>query len=1098
MEEGIPGMTNERACPATVRPAGVSIDRLRCEYLENPSSIDVAQPRLSWIIRSRQRGQRQSAYQVLVASTPEALAKEQGDLWDSGRVDSDQTLHVEYTGQTLRTRMRCHWKVRAWDRDGRPSAWSPSGNWTMGILGADEWNGCWIASGDPPRSVLHLGYLSGESASPDTMKWVAIDLGGDRSIDAVRLHPAQPSGPPHIRRNLFPVRFRIEAGRKADFSDAATVVDQTDGDVPPPGSEAPLYRFEPISARHVRLTVTRLADTGTDGFRFALAEMEVLSLLEGWKDVRQNVAKLAHVLTALDSVEAGGWSKDFLVDGRVAPETSVGDPSEQPATMLRREFSVHRAVKRAVVSVTGLGLYELRINGHRVSDQLLAPEWTRYSSRIQYQTHDVTELLHEGRNAIGAQLSGGWWTGPLWCMRTLCSARCSLLLRLDVELIDGSTLSVTTDPSWQATTDGPIRRAGIYFGETYDATKEMPGWDQPGFAAVGWKAVQVLLHPEGTEHARLVAQRNEPIRVLKELQPVQMTEPRPGVYVYDMGQNMVGWCRLKADAPAGTVITLRYAEVLGVGGTLYTANLRGAAQVNEYTWDGGEAVREPHFTYHGFRYVEVTGLPYRPTEGTIVGRVFHSAVPEAGTFACSNDLVNRIMHCVEWVQRCNLMSVPTDCPQRAEREGWMGDIQAFAQTAIFTMDMAGFFSKWVPDIRDSQSDDGHYPDVAPHPGDPNHSMYGACAWGDAGMIVPWHVFLNYADTRLLEEHFLSAKRWIELIHSKNPGHLWLIDRGDGDIGDHLNGDSTRLPGYPHGMSAVPIEVFGTAFYAHSTGILARMANALGRDDDAARYGKIFEDIKAAFVREYVTADGRVRGDTQAGYALALHFNLLDEVLRPKAMEHLRDAIRRYHGHPSTGIQTTHRMMLELSRNGSHEEAYRLINLRTVPSWGYMVEHGATTTWERWDGYVEGVGPWGGFQHPDMNSFNHWALGSVGEWVWRELAGINPDEEQPGYRHFIIRPRPCGDLMWVRARHDSIRGPIVSEWRIDGGRFHLHVEVPANTAATVHVPADSEEAVSESGKPAARAEGVVFLRSEDHRVVFEVGSGQYNFVAEVHH
>jgi alpha-L-rhamnosidase len=647
-----------------------------------------------------------------------------------------------------------------------------------------------------------------------------------------------------------------------------------------------------------------------------------------------------------------------------------------------------------------------------------------------------------------------------------------------------------TDPSWQSSTDGPIRRAGIYFGETYDARKEMPGWDLPGFAPVGWRQVQVLPHPDDAEQAVLVAQPNEPIRVVKELRPVKMTEPLPGAYVFDMGQNMVGWCRLNVNAPAGTEVTLRHAEAINDDGTIYTDNLRGADQINQYTLRGGEAVLEPHFTYHGFRYVELTGLPSRPGENAFVGRVFHSASPDAGTFSCSNELINKIMHCVEWVQRGNMHSTPTDCPQRTEREGWMGDIQAFSQTAVFHRDMAGFFTKWVADIRDSQADDGRYPDVAPHVADPNETYSGVPAWGDAGVIVPWRVYQNYADRRMLEQHFESARRWVEFIRRNNPDLLWRKNRGN-DYNDWLNGDTVILQDYPRGISAVPNEVFATAFFAHSTEIVAKMADALGRKDDAANYAQLFSEIKAAFNAEYVAVDGRIKGDTQAGYALALHFNLLDEPLRPKTTEHLIEAIKKYKEHPSTGIQSTHRMMLELTRNGRHDEAYRLINLRTVPSWGYMVDMGATTIWERWDAYVTGRG----FQAPGMNSLNHWALGSVGEWVWRELAGINPDDDQPGYKHFIIRPRPCGDLTWVKSRYDSIRGPIVSEWKIAGDRFLLHVEIPANTTATVYVPTANPAAVTEGGQSAATAPGVALVeKSDGTAAVFRVQSGRYDFIA----
>ena len=603
------------SCGTALNAADIKPRHLRCEYLENPLGIDSKTPRLSWIVTATEvapRGATQTAYRILVASTPEKLAADQGDLWDSGRVESDATIHVEYAGTPLDSRMQCHWKVRVWDGNGESSSWSEPAMWSIGLLKTTDWKADWIANGAPFKTTLHNGYLSTDAESADTAKWVIIDLGGDRRIDAVRLVPARPKNMPNTSGYLFPVQFKIDVSRKADFSDATTVVDRTGADVPTPGAKAPLYLFEPISARYVRLTVTRLAVRGPKAFAFALAEMEVLSSFEGWPNKRQNVAKLACVTTALDSVESNGWSKANLVDGRMAAELVNNDPDERPATMLRKEFAVRGAIKRATVSVTGLGTYELRINGQRVGDHILAPEWTRYSKRIQYQTYDVTNLLREGPNAVGAQLSGGWWTGPFMCMPTLSDARCCLLMQLDIELEDGSTQTVVTDQSWQVTNDGPIRRAGIYFGEAYDATKEMPRWDRADFAADGWSPVKVLPHPDHVENVVLVAQCNEPIRVTKELRPIGITELKPRTYLFDMGQNMVGWCKLKVDAPAGTKISLRHAEVLDDNGAMYTANLRGAAQINEYTLRGGKSVLEPHFTYHGFRYVELTGLPNRP------------------------------------------------------------------------------------------------------------------------------------------------------------------------------------------------------------------------------------------------------------------------------------------------------------------------------------------------------------------------------------------------------------------------------------------------------------------------------------------------------
>lgn len=725
----------------------VSLEKLRCEYMENPKGTDISKPRLSWNLVSSQRGQKQTAYRVLVASSQEMLTKDKADLWDSGKINSEHSIHIEYDGLPLKSRQTCYWKVCVWDKDGKPSKWSRPATWSMGLLNASDWGEAqWISyfdSTQPPPPDRHFGYQSWVGKSAGDRKWVAIDLGESQMIDAVQLFPVTPysgQGKPYGMTGwnpqkagfLFSVRFRIEIAQNADFSDARTIVDKTNADVPNPGEKVQIYRFKPVAARHIRLTTTKLAYRNRELYGFALAEMKVYS---GTK----NVAESGRV-TALDSVFAGGWSNEKLVDGRLVGERGLIDNEERPATMVRKEFVLKEKIKRATVSVTGLGLYELYINGQRVGDHLLAPEWTQYTKRIQYQTYDVTGLINKGINAVGAQIAGGWWTGPLAVESPLEDPQFCLLMRLDVELEDGSTQTIFTDSSWQATTDGPIQQSGIYFGEKYDALKEIPGWNQPRFDAAGWVPVKVLPFPDGAKDAILVAQNNEPILVVEELSPVTMTEPKPGVYVFDMGQNMVGWYRFKANAPRGTKITLRHAEILNEDGMIYTDNLRGAAQVNEYLWRGGEATLEPHFTYHGFRYVEVTGLNGKPAQDAIIGRVIHSASSRSGNFECSNELINKIMHNVVWGQKGNMPSVPTDCPQRTERMGFLGDIQAFSQTSIFNMDMAGFFTKWITDIRDSQTEEGRFPILAPHPAINDLFQYldaeYAPGWSDAGTIVP--------------------------------------------------------------------------------------------------------------------------------------------------------------------------------------------------------------------------------------------------------------------------------------------------------------------------------------------------------------------------
>jgi alpha-L-rhamnosidase len=1072
------------------RALALEVTGLRCEYLPEPRGMDEMQPRLSWQLRSERRGERQTAYQVIVASSQEALRHDHGDLWDTGRVASDQSIQLVYGGQALISRMRCYWKVRIWDMDGKASGWSEPGHWTMGLLAPEDWQAHWIADAatldrarNRPASGPHNGYHSELAPSSNVSKWVAIDLGASRRIDALRLFPARPyDWQPDTPGFLFPLRFRIEVGEQADFSDAHAVVDHRQTDEPNPGTNALVLQITPTAGRYVRLVATRLRLRSGSDYGLALAELEVTS--QG-----TNVA-LGAPVTALDSIESGGWAKLNLVDGRTQPQATASGLPAQPAVMFRKAFEIDSRVKRATVYVTGLGLYELHINGQRVGANLLAPEWTNYRKRVQYQTYDVTRLLRQGANAIGAMVGEGWYMGRL--MGIAGDAYGSVprfLLQLELELADGRSDVISTDQTWQSTLDSPIRAAGIYDGETYDARMEPVGWDKAGYNSARWHPVRVLER----DSARLVWQRNEPIRVDSILKPLALTEPKPGVYVFDFGQNMVGWCCLKVKGAAGTTVTLRHAEMTNADGTIYTANLRGAQQVDRFTLRGdGEKLFEPHFTYHGFRYVELTGLSKRPSVDALAGKVFHSAAPEAGRFECSSAEINQLMRNILWTQRANLMSSPTDCPQRDERFGWMGDIQAFSQTAMFNMNLAAFMTKWLQDVRDDQAADGRFPDYAPHPVDPNARDSGAPAWADAGVIVPWRVYQNYADTRLLAEHYDAARRWVDYISRLNPDLVWAKGRNN-DYNDWLNGDWIRKEDWPPKGGSVPNEVFATAFFAHSVELVSRMAGVLEREDDARHYRGRAQAIKAAFNRKFVKPDGLIEGDTQAGYALALNFDLLPPDVRVKAAAHLVDNIRKYHGHLSTGIQTTHRAMLELTRCGYNEIAGQLLTNHTFPSWGYMLDNGASTIWERWDGYVKGRG----FQDPGMNSFNHWAFGAVGEWVWRNIAGLNPDDAAPGYEHCIIRPRPCAGLRWAKGSYDSAYGTISSDWRIVRGIFKLNICVPPNTTATVYVLTTNPNAVKEGATLADKAPGVTQRSStEPGFAEFGVQAGRYSFSAPV--
>lgn len=1078
------------AASARPRVGAIHASRLRCEYLVDPMGVDEPAPRLSWVPDAavpQARGVRQSAYRVLVAGSPRALRAGRGDLWDSGRVASDATAHVVYAGKPLPPGTPVFWKVRLWDGAGAASAWSPAARWHTGLMRAANWKARWVGGAVPPDAEprpAHNGFHGEVVGAPDQWQWVQIDLGARRTVDAVHLFPARPFDFVDTPGFLFPLRFRVEAGDRPDMEDAAVVVDRTAEDVPSPGLEAPIYRFAPIVRRYVRLAVTRLRQRDPGHFSYSLAEMQVLS--EG-----RNVAAGAEV-TASGATETGAWSLGRLVDGdNVSHRASALDAL--PAAQLRREFALAGGVRRAVAFVSALGVYELRINGRRVGDHVLAPEWTDYSRRVQYQTYDVTKLLRAGPNAVGILLGDGWYAGRLGLAEMLGQKRRALygrmpacILQLEIEREDGGRETWVTDGSWRYTTEGPVRVSDMLDGEYYDARREVPGWDRPGYAAVGWKPVATSrgLKPQ------LVAQPNEPIRVVERLRPVAVTQPRPGVYIFDMGQNMVGWARLRLRGRAGRPITIRHAEMLNDDGTLYTQNLRGAPSVDTYVPASARpAVFEPHFTYHGFRYVEVSGVASPPTVAGVEGRVFCSAAPRVGRFACSNPMLTRLWENIFWTARANLMSVPTDCPQRDERLGWMGDIQAFAQTGVFQMDLAAFFTKWLQDVRDAQTRDGRFPEYCPYPYGNEERAQGVPAWGDAGVLVPWTAWVNYGDRRLLERHFAAAARWVDYIHRHNPDLTWSRERG-ADFNDWLNGDTLIADGWPRQGGTVPPEVLATAFFTRSAELVSRMAGVLGKTSQARRYGELAAGIRAAFNRAYVSEDGVVQGDTQAGYALALAFDLLPEPSRSQASRRMAGAVAAYGNHISTGIQTTHRLMLELTRWGRGDLACVLANNRTFPSWGYTIDNGATTIWERWDGYVKGRG----FQDPGMNSFNHWALGAVGEWMMRAIAGLEPEEDGDAWRRFTVRPRPGGDIAWARASYDSIRGLIGVEWSVKDGQIVLDVRVPANTTATVWVPTRDAGAVREGGRLAAGAPGVAPAGEGEGAARFRVGSGSYRFVA----
>jgi len=782
----------------------------------------------------------------------------------------------------------------------------------------------------------------------------------------------------------------------------------------------------------------------------------------------------AHWETGL--LDASDWRASWI-----EPDLPEDVKKSEPAPMLRREFKVGGGVQSARAYVTSHGLYEMHLNGRRIGDQVFTPGWTSYRKRLQYQTYDVTELLKNGANAVGVMLGDGWYRGFIGFsgQRNFYGDKLALLCQIKITYRDGREDIIGSDGNWKATMS-PILMSDIYNGETYDARLEKAGWSTTDFDDSGWSGVKLANHRK--DH--LVAPAGPPVRKIEELKPVKIIKTPAGETVVDLGQNLVGWVRLNVQGTAGTVVTLRHAEVLDKAGNFYTENLRAAKQTVQYTLKGGGMETfEPRFSFQGFRYVAVSGYPGELTPDRLTGVVIHSDIQPASEFETSSQLVNQLQRNIVWGQKGNFLDVPTDCPQRDERLGWTGDAQVFARTAAFNMDVSGFFTKWMKDVAADQLENGSVPFVVPDvlsgPGKP---AAGSAAWADAAVIIPWTMYLSYGDKRILEEQYPSMTRWVDYMQ-KRAGEDYIWD-GDFHFGDWLAFATTRSD-YPGATTGK--DLIATAFFAHSTDLLSRTAKILGKSEDAARYAALVAKIKEAFRREFVTERGRVGEDTQTAYALALQFDLLPEDLRPVAAARLAKEVRE-RKHLTTGFVGTPYLCHVLSRYGYLEEAYMLLKREEYPSWLYPVKQGATTIWERWDGQK----PDGSFQDIGMNSFNHYAYGAIGEWMYRVMAGLEIDPDAPGYKHILIQPQPGGGFTSARAAHQTMYGKASSAWTIKDGKFELAVEIPANTRATVRLPKAQLAKVMESEKALTSGNGITATRQDNDSVTVEIGSGQYRF------
>ncbi|MPZ96185.1 MAG: Bacterial alpha-L-rhamnosidase [Propionibacteriales bacterium] len=1017
-----------QAAPSGGGGGDIDVATLTADGERNPLGIGGDAPSLAWKLRSDTRAQKQSAYQVLVASSAQDLDRGNGDVWDSGRVESAGSIGVGYEGPDLESRTRYHWMVRVWDADGTPSRWSEPAWFETGLLSGDDWQADWIQH----DTVLPLPTSNSQQNTPAELlagKTLGQTFTTDRPFDS--------AGGSFPTWNTADSDFTLTL--RADVPSGAVVA----------------------TRRFVDHPDNSWAEIGLDtdaapGTYFL--EMSEVEGKAGW---------WSHTGNVYEEGEAYADGQPVAGDRTVRWHPTIESDDEQ-VSQLRKDFRVAKSVRSARLYSTALGVYDVSINGRAVSRDRFTPGWTDYDKRVQYQTYDVTSLVRRGDNAIGARVAPGWYSGRIAIFGPQLYGKLpGLLGQLEITYTDGSREVVGTDDSWRST-QGPIQSSDMLDGEVYDAQEETPGWDRPGYDDAAWKPVV----PKSDVTADLVAQADPPVRVTEERPAEKRTEPESGTFIYDLGQNMVGTAELEIeDAAAGQEITVRYGEALNPDGTLYTANLRSAKATDHYVAKGDrQETFDPAFTFHGFRYVEVTGYPGTPAKDAVTGKVIHTDTPVTGSLETSSEMLNQLQSNITWSQRGNFLSVPTDCPQRDERMGWTGDINVFAPTAAYNMDVSRFLGdKWMQDLRDAQRSDGAVTDVVPFV-----PVVGAgnAGWGDAAVTVPYTVWQSYGDTSVIEDNYEAMAAWVGYLEANSDGYL----RPDAGYGDWLNLDDPT-----------PRDLIGTAYFAHVSGLLSEMAEAIGRSEDAERYADLAADVTEAFNAEYVGADGTLTGDAQAGYVLALSFDLLPDDLVDDAAGHLVANLERHDWHLATGFLGTPDLLAVLSKTGHEDVAYRLLNNRTYPSWGYEIEKGATTIWERWNSIM----PDGSFGDVNMNSFNHYAYGAVGNWMYQNIAGIIPGS--PGYETSIIKPKIGGGLTHAEGTHESPYGEIATSWRVLGnGDLVLTVTVPVNTSATVHVPADAIEDVREGDQPATEAEGVEVVGMEGEAAVFDVGSGSYRF------
>jgi alpha-L-rhamnosidase len=1060
------------AAPA-IRPA-----QLRCEYRVNPQGVDTAEPRLSWILTAvnpKARGLRQNAYHILVASTEAKLSANTGDLWDTGMVESSESIHIAYRGKPLASGAVAFWKVQVWDQDAQPSEWSAPAQWSMGLLRSEDWHGQWI--GRDEAGV----YLDPASVyAPLTQaRWIWDSTGAASSAPAGDRYFRASFNIPSDRKLASAVAAIGADGSAEVYINGRRIAGTSSAELPNAVDIAALVHpgENSVAVRASHPRANRPAGLiGAVTIHFASGDPLIFATTNAWRTIVK---------------PEPGWEQPRFLDAAWQPAKELGAYGMAPwgaagllaehrlaPRYLRKQFALDRKLRRAVVYYSGLGTSELYINGAKVGDHVLSPGLTDYDKHVLYETFDVTSQLAQGANAIGLILGNGRYYSPRGSAAGALPSRSfgypKALVQLNIEFEDGTRTEIVTNESWKLTSNGPIRANNEYDGEEYDARLELGNWSNAGFDDSHWEMAHAVSAPRGA----VASQMAEPLRVTETIKPVGVKKLAPGVFVFDLGQNMVGWCRLRVSGPRGTQVRLRHAETVNPDGSLYVANLRNARAADTYTLRGeGTEFYEPRFTYHGFRYVEVTGFPGEPTAAAIEGRVVHDDMARAGEFTSSNDLLNRIHRNMFWGIRGNYRSIPTDCPQRDERQGWLGDRSQVSRSESYMFDVAAFYSKWMTDLEDAQRPNGSIPDVAPN----YWELYNDdLTWPGTFVYIHGMLYDQYADKRVLARGYDAMKRWIAheqsfVTHgliSKDQYADWCVPPED--------------PKLIHSQDPARVTdktLIATSYWYHLLRTMSRYARLLDRPTDAADFDRLADASRDAFQRKFFHLESaRYDNGTQTSSILPLYFGLVPEDFRPAILQTLIDNIQQKSaGHVGTGLVGAQWLMRTLSDNGHADLAYRIATQKSYPGWGYMAEQGATTIWELWNGNTA---------DPAMNSGNHvMQIGDLAVWMYEYLAGLRTDPDQPGFRHALIRPYPVADLTFVKATHQTMYGELASSWKREKGRFTLEVTVPVNTTATVWVPAKRFAHVTpESG-------GVKFVREERDAAVYEVPSGTYRFTVE---